>query len=183
MHYKVTQRQEIAEQLIPMSEINDHLRLYDVQEEALLEVYRDAAISFAETYMNRALGEQTIIATLDCYRKSCYLPLGDVKEINIITALDEHQEPIHIEPTDYRFNPISNEVTFKSYCNKYSEFMISYVVGTEAQEIPKAIKLGILKLIATWFESREDVSIGVSVQEMPFSHKACFDLYRISPGV
>lgn len=182
MHYKVIQKTEIAEELIPMEEISAQLRMYDVHDEELLSNYREAAIDFAESYMNRALGMQSVIATFETYRNRCYLPLGKIVEITTVTALNQYGEEVLLNESDYRFNIVSNELMIKPYCDNYTEFMVGYEVGDIVTDIPKAIKLGILKLITTWYEYREDLS-GGNIQEIPFSHKSCFDLYRISPGV
>ncbi|WP_051867787.1 phage head-tail connector protein [Vibrio sp. ER1A] len=183
MHFKVINKPDIGEELLPMSEINDHLRIYDPHEEELLAVYRSAAIDFAEQYMNRALGKQTVQATFDKYRERTYLPFGDIQEITRITALNDNDDLIELPISDYRFNAVSNEVHLKHGNAKYKDFIITYVAGSEASETNNAIKVGIMKLIATWYESREDISHGVSVSQVPFNHQYCFNLYRIPAGI
>ncbi|MGF1787099.1 head-tail connector protein [Photobacterium swingsii] len=182
MFYKVTQKDSIAEQLLPMSELNEHLRVDDVTQEEIISVYRDAAIDFAEQFMNRALGLQTIIATFEQWKPRAYLPLGNIQEIDVVTALDEQGDEVVLDERDYRFNAVSNMIIIDRHFDKHTEFMITYQVGNQVEDIPKAIKLGIMKLVSTWYENREDISNGVSVAEIPFNHKACFNLYRIPPA-
>lgn len=174
MHYKITQREDIAEAFIPMTEIQEHTRSYDPHDEELLSVYRLAAISFAETYMNRVLGICKVKATIENYQSRVYLPLGDVQSVQSV-SVDGVDIP-------YKVNMISNEVMLGVSNHRLKDFVFDYTVGYEVDQIPPVIKLGILKLIATWFESREDVSFGVAATEVPFNNRACFDLYRIPVG-
>ncbi|EHM6953366.1 hypothetical protein KGV31_002165 [Vibrio parahaemolyticus] len=181
MHFNVITKADIAEQLLPMEEINDHLRVYDPHEESLLEVYRLAAIDAAEQLTNRAIGIQTIQATFDTYRAKTYLPYGTIRSIALVTAFNEANEIVQLEESDYRFNPVSSELIIDSKHSKLKEFIVTYEVGYEVDQVPAALKVGMLKLIATWFEAREDLSFGVNVAEIPFNHQYCFSLYRISP--
>ncbi|ELA9841225.1 phage head-tail connector protein [Vibrio parahaemolyticus] len=183
MHFNVINKPDIGEELLPMSEMNDHLRIYDPHEEELLTVYRAAAIDFAEQYMNRAIGVQTVQASFEDYRQRTYLPFGNVLEVTRLTAFDKNDEIIELNPSDYRLNPVTNEITIKPNHKQLKDFVITYQVGYEPLAVPVAIKLGILKLIATWYENREDISNGVSVAQVPFNHQYCFNLYRIPAGV
>ncbi|EKD9324321.1 phage gp6-like head-tail connector protein [Vibrio vulnificus] len=180
MHFKVIQKHDIAEEFIPLSEIQEHCRIFDPHEDGLLEVYRLAAIDVAEQLTNRAIGVQSVQATFDSYKARTYLPFGTIRSIASVTAMSDN-DIIQLPESDYRLNPVSNEIVINSKHSKLTEFIVSYEVGYEVSEIPHALKIGMLKLIATWFENREDVSNGVSVAEIPFNHQYCFNLYRINP--
>ena len=180
MHFKVITKADIAEQLLPMEEINDHLRMYDPHEESLLEVYRLAAIDAAEQLTNRAIGIQTIQATFEEFRTRTYLPYGTITSISTVTAMDG-DNIVQLPETEYRFNPVSSELIINGKHSRLKDFIVTYEVGYEVEQVPAAIKIGMLKLIATWFENREDISNGVSVAEIPFNHQYCFALYRLNP--
>ena len=181
MHFKVTNKPDIGEILLPMSELAEHLRLFDPNEEAMLEIYRSAAIDFAEQYMNRAIGVQTVQATIPHYKTSVYLPYGNVVKVIRLTAINKHDEIIELSTSDYSLNSISDELIIKNSTD-LSNFVITYEVGYEPLAVPVAIKLGIMKLVSTWYENREDISNGVSVTQVPFNHQYCFNLYRIPTG-
>lgn len=183
MHFKVTNKPDIGEELLPMSELNDHLRVYDPHEEELLAIYRAAAIDFAEQYMNRAIGIQTVQASFEHYKQRVYLPFGNVLYITRVTAFNSNDEIIELQESDYRLNPVTHELSIKPIHKCLKDFVITYEVGYEPLAVPVAIKLGIMKLVATWFENREDISNGVSVSQVPFNHQYCFNLYRIPAGV
>ncbi|WP_429142527.1 head-tail connector protein [Aeromonas veronii] len=181
MQYKVLSKEDISETFIAMDELQDHLRLYDPHEEALIAVYRLAAIDFAERYMNRAIGLQEVSGFIGDYRSRVQLPYGDVDSVTAISCVD-NEDLISIPETDYRLNPVTNEVMINSKYSKCSEFVINFKAGYQAENVPAAIKVGCMKLISTWYENREDVSNGTIAVTVPFNHRACFDLYRIPAG-
>lgn len=179
MHYKITQREDIAETFLPIAELQEHVRTLDPHDEELLASYRLAAISFAEAYMNRALGVHTVMCTFDNYRGRLYLPLGQVHEVTQVTAIDSNNETYILDSSDFRFNHVSSELIISGKHRSLKDFIVEYSVGYHADDIPAAIKVGCMKLVATFFENREDVANGISASEVPFNHRACFDLYRI----
>lgn len=153
-----------------MSIIQEFLRLYDPQDEELLTVYRQAAIEFAERYMNRGIGVSSVVAFSDG-GKRIRLPFGDVKEIKSV-------ETESGEPVAYRHNPVTDEIILSID----APVLINFTVGWDTNEIPHPVKIGCLKVLATWYENREDISNGVSTQEIPFNHRAVFELYRLPAG-
>lgn len=179
MHFKVlTKDTSVVNELIPEDILNDHLRIYDPHEQSLIDSYKLAAINFAEQYMNRAIIPQTIKATFETYRKRLYLPFGNVRGITSVTAIKGDQL---IDLYDFRYNDVSNELVLGDQCKGFTDYVVMYEVGEDTNMVADSIKIGVMKLVATWFESREDVSFGVSVAKVPFNHLACFDLYRLPP--
>ncbi|MGL4843933.1 MAG: head-tail connector protein [Aeromonas veronii] len=181
MQYKVLNKEDIAEDFIPMSEVMDFCRVYDPHEEELLNVFRVAAIDYASQYMNRALGIQDVSGFVGDYKARVTLPYGDIESITALSCI-RNDELISIPETDYRLNQVTNEVIISPKYSNCSEFVINFKVGYHVAKIPAAIKIGCLKLIALWFEAREDVSFGTIAVTVPFNHRACFDLYRIPAG-
>ncbi|HDI3263899.1 TPA: hypothetical protein PMC50_002520 [Vibrio cholerae] len=178
MDYSIIHKDSsVADYLIPLSEICDHVRVYDPHEEALLTVYRDAAIDFAERYMNKALLPQLLSIHLPHWTPSTYLPLTSAPTVVSLTSglFSEYQnhdlEEIRITGSRIWLSP---------KLRNRKDFTITY--QTPNSPLAGSVKLGILKLIATWYESREDVSFGVSVTQVPFNHLACFNLHRIPAG-
>lgn len=165
--------------LIPMEEIMDYLRIYDYQEESLLAVYREAAINFAESYTNRFFGSGEIVATFKKFLSETHLPLSNLTAISSVSAYNENGELEEL--TGFRFNEVSESLVFTENYSSYSDFQVKYTVFNTEITLPPVLKIGMLKLIATWYENREDISNGVSVQEIPLNHKHCFDLFRLTP--
>lgn len=178
MHFKITDVIDTTEQWLSLDVIRDHLRVYDPHDDVLLSEYLSAAVDFAETYMNRAINSKTVQATFS-YQPRVYLPLGDVESIMSVSARKNNQT-ITIPSAHYHVNFVSSEMMIDAIYQDCSDFVVEYKVGYK--NIPSSVKLGILKLIATWYENREDVSNGVSVQAVPFNHLSCFNLHRIPVG-
>ncbi|MGL4765217.1 MAG: head-tail connector protein [Aeromonas sp.] len=181
MQYKVLSKEDVADSFITIEELQDHLRLYDPHEEALIAVYRLAAIDFAERYMNRAIGLQEVSGFIGDYRNRIQLPYGDVESISAISCI-KNESLISIPETDYRLNQVTNEVIISRDYSDCSEFVINFKAGYQIDKVPAAIKVGCMKLVSTWYENREDVSNGITAVAVPFNHRACFDLYRIPAG-
>lgn len=181
MHFKVLNKDvSVIEELLPTDILSDHIRVYDVHEDALIEAYKLAAIDFAEQYMNRAILPQTVKSTFETFRKRTYLPFGTVRSITSVTAIKGDQL---VELKDYRYNDVSNELVLGESCKGFTDYVVLYEVGENPDQVAHAIKIGVMKLVATWYENREDVANGVSVAQVPFNHLACFNLFRIPPSV
>ncbi|KJR15242.1 head-tail connector protein [Vibrio parahaemolyticus] len=178
MHYKIISKNSISEAILPTEEIMDYLRVYDFQEEPLISLYREAAIEFTEAYTNRILGSGEVYATFKNFKKEVYLPLTPT-EVASVHAWNKSNERVKI--TSYRLNSISDSLVFTQDLSGLTDFEVHYLVSYGEQSTPNALKIGMLKLIATWYENREDISNGVSVQEIPMNHKHVFDLFRLPP--
>ncbi|EMU5562148.1 hypothetical protein WN238_001482 [Vibrio parahaemolyticus] len=180
MQYRVINKQDVSEQLLPMEDITFFVRALDPEHEQTLEILRYAAIDACERMTNRLIGINTVQLSIDTYRPRIQLPLGDVHTIESITARDSNGEVITLAATEYRLNTISGELFISSNNSRLKDFVITYQVGYSVESVPHVLKIGILKLIAHWFDvGREDVIVGVSVSDIPFNHRACFDLYRL----
>lgn len=182
MRFKTLDREDILDDLLPISAIQDHLRLYDSAEDTALEGYRAAAVNAAEMIMNRAVCLSTIQASFENWKSRVQLPFGDMNSITTISAFNG-TENVEIETTLYRANKVTSELILDGTLSGYSDFIITMTVGyPTANDVPKTIVQGMLQLIATWYENREDIANGISVTEIPYSHRYCFELYRIPAG-
>lgn len=176
MFYKVVEREDVGSTILPTDVIQDHLRIYDQTEETILDQYRDSAISIAERIMNRSIGPSKIHASFSRYKDRFVVPMGEVKSIDSITAYRNGEQ---IEVANFRLNLVSDEVILASEYSDCEDFHIVASVGWTAFEVPKGVIQGLLQLIATLYEQREDQVFGVSVSEIPFSHHYIFDRWYI----
>ncbi|WMB74217.1 head-tail connector protein [Shewanella oncorhynchi] len=174
MHFNVLSKDpQLEEQLLPLETIQDHLRVYDSSENDLLTLYRSAAFDFASAYMNRILGRATLITTFEDFKPVMFLPMGKASEVLSVQGMfGDHL----INVDDYHLNPIAGMLVLKDKWKPLKHFTVTYTVN---EEVPKVVLLGILKLIAHFYEVREEVAMGVSVTQIPTNHRACFDLYRL----
>ena len=168
VEYIVAERDDtMPEQWISNDEVMNHLRLPEW--ESSLDVYRLAAISEAEQYMNRFILPNTVI--------------------NVSSNLNEFKMPCHATPTsienaDGKSAQFSfNKVTKRVKISGQGPFMIVANAGwSTVENVPNAIKLAVLTAIATAYENRESVSNGVSLSLNPFNHERLLKLYRLIAG-
>ncbi|MFQ2569783.1 head-tail connector protein [Aeromonas caviae] len=172
VEYKITAASDSAnENLITNDEIQSFLRLPEADPE--IAILRDAAIRMAEKYMNRAITEQSgkIRSNVHSFRIP-YIPLSGM--VNITGVKSDNEEVL-----SYKFDHITGYFSVSRETSLPIVIDVSYEVESS---IPAAIKLAIMKIIATEYEMRESVSVGVSVTEAPNSAMRILDLYRLPSG-
>ena len=77
---------------------------------------------------------------------------------------------------DYEYNDVTDVVSVNP---AYSFVNVTYACGATALELPKAVKQGILMLISTMYNNREDFITGLTVEKMPLTSKKLLGLSRI----
>ena len=51
--------------------------------------------------------------------------------------------------------------------------------GTAVTDVPEGLRLAVLKLLAHWFEHREEVIVGTTVAKLPMSVESLIGKHRI----
>lgn len=173
VEYKITIASDSMNGIvIPTDEIQSFLRLPEADPEIVM--LRDAAIRMAEQYMNRAITDQQgkVRATVRSFRIP-YIPFSGNVVIKKVMANGEEI---------YRYN--YDEIT--GYFSVDKDVQVPIVLDVQYEPnftgVPAAVKLAIMKIIATEYEMRESVSIGVSITEAPNSATRILDLYRLPSG-
>ena len=163
--------------IITITDISEFTRQDDEDEFEQFQEFMDAAIDYAERYLNRYLSETEVDATWQGYQSKIILPF---KPNEIISLNAYNLDTEEYEEIDFKFNSVSGvlRINVEDY-HRYYDFTCSYKCGWTVDEIPNAVKHGIRKLIATMYESREDEIYGVSINQSDFNHKRWFDLYRL----
>lgn len=156
--------------------IQDHLVLVD-SEDNLLSYYRDAAIESAERLMNRPIVPSKI--SLMANSMEFRLPYGGYNIYNFFDAVGKQIE--------FRFNPVSKKVQILTN-ERDVTFPVSVMAncdffGNGDGNIPNTIIHGLLMSMATMYQNRESIVLGISANEIPYSHKAIFMQWRFPPNV
>ncbi len=181
MDYKILEKNSGS--ILTLSEITQHLRVYDEYDEGYLWQLYEAAYDSAEAYMNRViLKSKVIIETDDLTAK---LPQGIAEGVESITYMDSEENRVDL--LDYTFNEITNKVEVRRparlvLCSsKASKYQITFTTGWDESEVPATIKQALLLLIGSLYEMREDTVIGqgVTVNKVPNTHKALLSKYKI----
>lgn len=144
--------------------IGQHCILIDSEPE-LLGMYKYAALEEAERYCNRAICETTIQISSDY--KSFRLPYGMTDVLSVTDGAGQALE--------YTHNPVTNHITISS-----SSFYPFYVTAKSENLVADSLKTAIAMLIATKYQNRESVVVGVSASELPYNHTRIIDLYRFA---
>lgn len=174
--------------VVTVEEAATHLRVWDVNDQPYIQSLIEAAIDTAEKYMNRLIAESTV--TIQRPTLTQQLPLGTAKTISEVTYINAGTEERETLPGEmYSLNPITNKIEIKRNVQRYlsehnaRDFQISLVTGWSASEVPAAIKQGILMLVGTMYEMREDATVGqgVTVSKVPVTHQYLFNKHKLYP--
>jgi uncharacterized phiE125 gp8 family phage protein len=176
---------------VTLAEAKAHLRLDTDADDAYVSALIIAARERAELFLRRALITQTFEYTMDRFPvDTCMVyttsfidlprpPLRSVEWIRYIDTADNQQT---LRPETYVVDASSNEmgrvglagnqfwpITRRSINAVVIRFVAGY--GDEAENVPQAIRHGILIEISNLYENREDVVIGQAVNMLPVSER------------
>lgn len=102
---------------------------------------------------------------------------SNVTAITEVTAIDNTGVVVTLTEDDYIFNEVTQEVYVDDYY--YSCIYITYTAGATADELDWNVKGGILMLISTMYNNREDFITGLTVEKMPTTSTTLLSLSRI----
>ncbi|KAB0285466.1 phage gp6-like head-tail connector protein [Vibrio fortis] len=173
-------------EVVPYAQASKHLRVWDDEDRSYIESLIETAVGVAEKYMNRLVVESTVLVELS--QLDHQLPLGRAKSVQEVTYLNYEREERETLPQEfYTFNPLSNRLVLKragqAYLKAHNavEFQATYVTGWAADAIPAEVKHGVLMLVGTLYEMREDATVGqgVTVNTVPVTHQYLFNKHKI----
>jgi uncharacterized phiE125 gp8 family phage protein len=176
---------------VTLAEAKAHLRLDTEADDAYVSALIVAARERVELFLRRALITQIFEYTIDQFPANKYLiyttsfidlprpPLRSVDWIKYIDAAGNQQT---LPPEVYVVDASSNEmgrvalawnqfwpITRWSINSIVIRFVAGY--GDKAEDVPQAIRHGILIEISNLYENREDVVIGQTINMVPLSER------------
>ena len=89
-----------------------------------------------------------------------------VTEITEVTGFNSSGDEVTLTEDEYSYNDVTEEVTISS---KYIYINITYSCGASSDELPGNVRHGILMMISTMYNNREDFITGLSVEKMPMT--------------
>ncbi len=181
MDYTIVQKG--SGDILTLSQIVQHLRVYDEYDENYILQLYDAAVNAAELYMNRVILESTVIMETDALTRK--LPQGVASSVQSVTYMDDSENRVPL--FNYSFNSITNRIDLSKSgalalkTDNASKYQVTFVTGWKEDEVPSVIKQAILILIGSMYEMREDSVIGqgVTVNKVPNTHKQLLSKYKI----
>lgn len=94
-----------------------------------------------------------------------------------VTGITEVTSGGTVLTTDnYEYNDVTDVVSVNP---AYSDVNVTYACGATALQLPQAVKQGILMMISTMYNNREDFITGLSVEKMPLTSMKLLSLSRI----
>lgn len=175
MYTKITNQASLA--LVTLSEVKAQLRLttsYTLDDEYLTSLI-DVAGELAQTYTNRLLSKGTVIQAWDMFETPKFIYGGMVESITSMTALSADGEEVVIE--DYKFNDVSQTLRVPTTYVACTDFRAEFEAGYASA--PTKVKQGILMLIATLYNNREDHLVGQTHDTLPFTSTILLDSVKV----
>lgn len=173
-----------SSQLVSLDEAMEFSRITDSYDEVVVTMCLDAAHDLIERWCNRKIYLTNMSGVTDEYKHKVLLPYPPVKTLNSVTAENaEHETVTLVEGVDYKFNSITQCVTFISKQNTiktYTDFTFNFDCGYDGIEnVPRSIKHAVLMTFATLYENREDNVVGASVASVPLKARTVLAAVRV----
>lgn len=156
--------------------VKQHTRVDDDLDTDLLKAYISAAISVAEKHTNRMLVPTIVDGHWPTYLAKVYLPFGHTQEPTSLTATDKYGVS---EDVAFTYNSVDESVNVSVDYVNHIDFTIQFDCGYRSGEVPKGLQQGLLLLVGTLYNVREDVSYGVNAYAVPLASKMLFNKFKI----
>lgn len=153
--------------------MKDHLRVFNSDDDQLIEGYIAAATAVAQSWLGRALGVQVLEFQQDCLQEAANirLPFGPVVSVESFSYLDTDAAPQTVSPERYvLFGEIlcrAPGATWPVTGRFPGAVRIRYQTGqdTVAAEVLAAIKV----MVADLYAQRESIVTGTIASAVPLS--------------
>jgi uncharacterized phiE125 gp8 family phage protein len=173
---------------VSLAEVKDHCRVDDANQDGLLAGYLLAARQHVETFLGRALIQQTFDLKLDfCWPRRCglieiQLPKPPKSSVTSITYVDTAGATQTLSSALYQLTErYAQGLIVPAYGAswptprwQYDAITVRFVAGygTQPGAIPEAIRQAILLLVSHFDQNREVAVLSGSMVEIPMSVRA-----------
>lgn len=170
-------------QVIDTATLRSHVRIADTSEDALLVIYLQAAVAFAQHYTQRSFGEQTLELALDAFPSGAIeLPQGPVSAITTIKYIDTAGVEQTLSNTLYVLDNYGLQCwAVQKADTEWPDTQASanaVKVRYTAGDLPDAVRSALLLLVGHLFENREN-SAPLSLQSLPVGAEALLNTVKI----
>jgi len=177
---------------VSVAEAKHHLRVDIADDDALIDVLRVAAREQAETYMQKAVPLQTVVAKFDSFMH-LELPVGNAVSITSIQYLDADgvTQTLDPSPAIYLLSGdkvyLKNSETWPETLNQKDAVTVTYTAGWEVDrqasppvnDVPARIRQAILLIIGDLYENREAKIVGTIVADNKAVEALLYPLRRL----
>lgn len=188
-----------ATDAITLEEAKSHLRVVDSDDDTYIGALIKAGITNAETWLGRALIDQTWELYLDNFPSTgeILIPLPPLIEVISIKYDDSAGVEQIISPSSYYVDTISQPgwvvpagtLTWPTTIDAINSVRIRFRAGyldnnsPPVAAVPFDIKAGILLNIGAMYEHREETVVGNIVNKLPWGSEQLFRPHRVLFGM
>tara|TARA_R100001244_G_scaffold129251_1_gene100551 strand:+ start:72 stop:650 length:579 start_codon:yes stop_codon:yes gene_type:complete len=175
--------------LLTTAEAKSHLKITVTTDDTLIDNLIKAARESAEVFTNRFFIQTVLSQYGDNFTDLYYLfksPLIGVDKIqyyDIDDSLQVLSTDVYI--TDLIHQParigLKPNQSFPNLADRLNAVICIYKVGygTAASDVPEAIRQAVLLTVGNWYENRQNVVVGHSVNELPKSAQYLLEQYKV----
>lgn len=187
----------VAPAVIPvtLAEVKAQCNYFESDQDALLVGYIRSAVEMAEAETSLGLITQTWQQSFRTFpskaTQSLTLYRKPIQAITDISYLDSSGAVATLGSSIYRVNGIGADRTFgyvqlasgaawPTAISAAEAITVTYMVGfgDDWNSVPEMIRQAIKVAVATWFNFREEVVMGTTVAELPWSSRALLRYWR-----
>ena len=176
--------------------VREHLRLETDDDAGQVGALIEAARAFADGadgWLGRALITQRWRAHYDGFpRWAIEVPLPPLQSVEEVAYLDLAGDRQVIDPADYFVDNVSpgwpgrilpaERMHWPSELDRPASVSVAFTAGfgDQAHTLPNDLRLGLLMLIAHWYENPEPVNIGNIVNALPFAAETLLGRHKLA---
>jgi len=171
------------DEIISVDALKNHLRVDVTDDDALIESFRDASISWVETITGRVCGDRDAVVYLDTF-KPVTMDVGPVNSISSIQFIDVNGNVQTLSTNSY-FVDIAGthaRIRFHDVPDLYdyalNRVIINCNVGHPEASIPTPMIHAVRLLVGHMYENRTAAEIR-TVNEIPFGIHSLLSPFRI----
>jgi hypothetical protein len=172
MFNRVIARSAIA--TVTLAQAKHQLNIIDGEDDGSddehIQLLIDTATELAQKYTGRLFKVGTVEVLAKNYR-SWFLSYGEVASITSAVVTSDSST------AGFTFSPISQIFKFDDDFDVTQEVIVTYDAGYT--ETPKAAVMGILMMVSSMWENREDTVIGMTVADIPLKSTSILDSIKL----
>lgn len=173
---------------VSLDEVKAHCRVEGTDSDPVLTVLLAAAVAHLDGWsgiLGRAMVTQSWRQDFCGFATPLRLPLGPAASITSITYYDAANAQQTLADTVYALRTdalgayvdLKADQSWPSAYGRADAVSVTYVAGTDAADMPAALKAAVLMLVAHWFHHRSAVSTD-NLAEMPLGVAALIEPWR-----
>jgi len=180
---KITNQSDVSP--LSLEEVKEHLRILHSEDDNYITSLIASAESMCTQITNRQLRRATIELYHDTWKREIKLPRPPF--VSVVSVQYQKDDDSWVGFSDYVLDEFSEPSaiypnTFPTIKKGKNVLKVTYQAGYEDGKVPEQIRLWMKMKIATWYENREEVVVGVSVAEISKNYvNNLLDSYRIVP--